>query len=342
MFSRSTSFLAIFMAFVVLGQLGSAAAQQQGPTRKITQIVGDLYRFQNNFHFSVFLVTPEGVIATDPINRPAAEWLKREINERFGVPVKYVLYSHHHPDHVSGGDVFADTATFVGQENMLDDLASERAAPDAALPGSVEQMDANGNGLIERSEAQGRLAGGFGFIDANGDGAIIGFEMAVIRGGDVRPPDQTFSDKMTISLGGKSVELYYFGKSHTDNLIAMLFPEERTVFTVDYITVNRLPFRGLGDGYLPDLIDAIKRTEELDFDIVAPGHGELGGPTDVAANRAYVEELVAAVNQGIADGKTVEQLQDEIKLEKYADWGQYNDWRALNIAGAFRILSAAR
>ena len=55
-----------------IGAGAGAALAQQAPTREITQIAGDLYRFQNNFHYSVFLVTPEGVIATDPIDAEAA------------------------------------------------------------------------------------------------------------------------------------------------------------------------------------------------------------------------------------------------------------------------------
>ena len=85
----------------------------QPPTREITNITGDLYRFQNNAHYSVFLVTDEGVIATDPINEEAAKWLKSEITKRFNQPVKYVMCSHHHADHISGGSVF-DEAVFVG------------------------------------------------------------------------------------------------------------------------------------------------------------------------------------------------------------------------------------
>ena len=75
--------------------LTTAAYAQQG-TREITKVAGDLYRFQNSFHVGVFLVTPEGVIATDPINAAAATWLKDEITKRFDQPVKYVVYSHHH------------------------------------------------------------------------------------------------------------------------------------------------------------------------------------------------------------------------------------------------------
>ena len=49
------------------------------PKRSIKKIAGDLYRFQNNFHFSVFFVTPDGIIATDPINKGAAQWLNHNL-----------------------------------------------------------------------------------------------------------------------------------------------------------------------------------------------------------------------------------------------------------------------
>ncbi len=97
----------------------------QPPTREITNITGDLYRFQNNAHYSVFLVTDEGVIATDPINEEAATWLKSEITKRFNQPVKYVIYSHHHGDHISGGKVF-DAAVFVGHSLTKQNIIEEK------------------------------------------------------------------------------------------------------------------------------------------------------------------------------------------------------------------------
>lgn len=95
---------------LVLAVLASGLVLAQ---REITNISGDLYRFQNNFHYSVFLVTPEGVIATDPIDAEAAAWLKAEIAERFDLPIRYLVYSHDHPDHISGGEVFAEDGTIV-------------------------------------------------------------------------------------------------------------------------------------------------------------------------------------------------------------------------------------
>ena len=89
------------------------ATAQEDAKRSIAQISGDLYRFQNNFHYSVFLVTPEGIIATDPINADGARWLKAELHKRFAQSVKYLIYSHDHVDHIAGGEVFADTAIVV-------------------------------------------------------------------------------------------------------------------------------------------------------------------------------------------------------------------------------------
>ena len=59
--------------------------------------------------------------------------------------------------------------------------------------------------------------------------------------GEGRPtalPDLTFSDTMTVTLGGKSVELTFIGASHSDNLIVMNFPAERTLFAVDIVSVR--------------------------------------------------------------------------------------------------------
>ena len=91
-------------------------ASAQAPVREITQIVGDIYRFRNSNHYSIFAVTPEGIIATDPINADAAQWLKAESQKRFAKPVKYLIYSHDHADHIAGGEVFADTAVVVAHE----------------------------------------------------------------------------------------------------------------------------------------------------------------------------------------------------------------------------------
>ncbi|MFK7966678.1 MAG: MBL fold metallo-hydrolase [Burkholderiaceae bacterium] len=86
-------------------------------TRQITQLKGDIYRFQNNHHYSVFVVTSAGVLVTDPINASAAQWLKSEIATMTDQPITHLVYSHSHADHASGGLAFGDELTVVAQQN---------------------------------------------------------------------------------------------------------------------------------------------------------------------------------------------------------------------------------
>ena len=109
----------------VLALVAVPAIAQEGE-RSIEKTAGDLYRFKNRFHYSVFLVTPEGIIGTDPINAEAASWLKAELKSRFGLPIKYLVYSPDHRDHIAGGEVFADEATVVAHVNARATIIGEK------------------------------------------------------------------------------------------------------------------------------------------------------------------------------------------------------------------------
>lgn len=118
--------------------LTAVPAQAQQPTFATTKVEGaeNVYIFRYQFHQSMFVVTPDGVIVTDPIsdNRPAAEAYLAEIRRITQAPIRYVIYSHHHPDHIAGGKPFKDQgATFVAHR-----IAKERLTqlnrPDIVIP----------------------------------------------------------------------------------------------------------------------------------------------------------------------------------------------------------------
>lgn len=256
------------------------------PVREISQIGGNLYRFRNNFHFSVFAVTPQGVIATDPIDADAAGWLKAQITQRFNQPVKYVVYSHDHRDHIAGGQVFADTATFVGHHRTREKIIGERRP--------------------------------------------------------TPPPTLTFSDGMNLHLGDTTVELSYVGRNHSDNSVVMRFPAQRALFAVDFIPVQSMAFRDHPDGYLEEWLESLKRVETMDFDILAPGHGPMGTKAHVTEFRVYLETMMNDVLAGIRAGRTVDELKQSMRMERYANWGGYAQMRELNIEGTFRYYTIFR
>jgi glyoxylase-like metal-dependent hydrolase (beta-lactamase superfamily II) len=304
--------------------------QTGAPSREIVHIAGDLYRVQNDFHFTVFLVTSEGIILADPINADVATWLKAELAQQFGVPVRYVLYSHYHWDHASGARVFADTATLVGHANMS--IALESAI--AGFPVQVSLVDSDGDQQLSRDEATGELLQAFSGLDTNSDGYLTAAEILA----EVLPPEMVYSERLTITLGGKSVELIHPGPNHSIDASVLLFPEERAIYGVDFINVKRLALGFPGSGTLSEWISSLKQVEALDFDIVTPGHSSVGTKAEFTAYREFFEDLQVAVTDAVNSGMTLEELLASDVLTDYSDLPNYVPQRDRNIEEAYGLV----
>ena len=311
--------------------------QTQYKGQEIGKLTGDVYYARMDDYVSVFLVTPEGIALVEPIGTEFATWLKAELDRRFHVPVKYVIYSHSHWDHASGGAVYADTARLIGQENMVKNVAMPRA--DTPLPANARALDKNGDGKIEPDEAQGNLKTMFALYDANHDGVLSGAE--IVRGPIefVRAPDVTYTDRLTIHLGGKRVEVISRPIAHADDNTLVRFVDGANVlFASDWITVHRIPFGAIS----PDEIPLVKAVADMDFEYFVCSHGALGKKADVLANLRYREELRDAVAGAVAAGQTLEQAQASVLMENYKDWEFYQQQRSANVAGTYRALTAKR
>lgn len=321
-------------AAVGLAVLLAACAQEQGPegpVRGLVQLAEDLYRVQDDFHFTVALVTPEGIILGDPLNADAAMWMREEFAARFGVPVRYVLYSHYHWDHASGARVFDDTATLVGHSNFPRALADAMAT----FPVQVTLVDANGDQRLDREEATGDLATDFDVYDTDGDGLLSGAEILA----DVRVPEVLYDERMTVSLGGKTVELIHPGPNHSTDTTVLFFPEERAVYGVDFLNVKRLALGFPGTGTLEEWIHSLRVVEALDFDIVSPGHSSTGNKADFSAYRQFFEDLQAVVTEAVASGTTLDELLASDALTQYSDLPNYVPQRGRNIEAAYGLLT---
>lgn len=120
--------LAIMVCALLLSRVASTADTPDslfGNNFKpvINNVAGDVYRFSYGTHHSAFVVTDEGIIMTDPISSNATKWIRKEIKKRWNKPVKYVIYSHDHFDHVYGGESYKDDgATFISHKYAKDSL----------------------------------------------------------------------------------------------------------------------------------------------------------------------------------------------------------------------------
>ena len=271
----------------LLVQSRGVSAQEPRPDDEITKLADDVYLFRHKFHQSIFITTPKGVIVTDPISSDAATWLKAKIKTLTDQPVRYVIYSHHHNDHITGGSVFADTALFVSQT--------------AARPKILQAADPQ-----------------------------------------TPVPDLTFTDRMSIDLGGKHVELIYTGRNHSDNSLVVLLPQDRLLFAVDFIPVETVAYRALPDGYPDEWIGSLRQVEGLEFDTLVPGHGKIGTREHVRMFRGYLQDLRAAVQEQVQKGVSIEEAKKNVQLPKYEQWARYSDWFPENIEGMYRYLSEQR
>jgi glyoxylase-like metal-dependent hydrolase (beta-lactamase superfamily II) len=131
--------LSLTLAAVAASATAQAPARPQIETRKV-EGTDNVYIFRNGNHQSIFIVTPEGVIATDPVayGRPTggAAYVA-EIRKVTSQPIKYLIYSHHHYDHIAGGQAFKDAgATILAHRRAKERLAVLKD-PATPLPDEV-------------------------------------------------------------------------------------------------------------------------------------------------------------------------------------------------------------
>jgi glyoxylase-like metal-dependent hydrolase (beta-lactamase superfamily II) len=303
----------------------------QAPARELVPVRGDLYFVRGGRHNTVFLVTPEGIVLGDPVSTELSTWLKGELETRFpGRAVRHVIYSHHDFDHAEGAAAFPG-AIIWAHANVVSNLDGRLHR----LAGGYKDTD--GNGQIERAEAGGGYLAAFDRLDRNKDGVVTAPEMNQ----EIVTPTRTYRDRQTITFGGKTVELLHPGRNHSDDMTVIHFPAERAAFAVDFIYPGTSPGAwGDYDGTpLSEWVASIRAVEALDIDTFLPGHGRQGTKAEVTANRQFLEDVAAAVKQGILEGRPLDDLKKSVTLDAYAGWPNFAaTGRLANIESAYNNL----
>ena len=293
-----------------------APAEPEEHAYAITQLEGNLYHATSDTHSTLFLLTPEGVILADPLNEGFALWLKSELSTRFDTLVKYVLYSHHHWDHASGGGVFADTAELVGHANMI---------PALALPLSANYVpdDDNQDSALQRDEATGGLARHFDFMDENSDGKITGTELNRF----IVAPTTTYSGaEYSVSLGGSEVRMVWAGENHSNDGSIIIFEDYNTAFGVDWLAVRAFP-RQLYGAEIDAWIEVTDLLASLEPARIVPGHtshGVIGNLDDARAYAQMYLDLKGELQTALAEGVSRDEFVSNLSLPAYSEWDRYD------------------
>lgn len=246
-----------------------------------------------------FVIGAEAVAVLDPGgSRADGERLRASIRTRTGLPIRYVVMTHLHPDHVFGAVAFADDRpVFVGHARM------------AGM-------------LVQRGE-----------FYRNGLADALGLEEA----GDYAKPDLLVSDTASLDLGGRRLRVQAHPTAHTDNDLSILDEATGTLWLGDLLFVDRVPaLDGSILGWLAQT--RALRGSPATRAVPGHGPASVPWPGAAAPQERYLNELVRAVRAIIAHGGDIEQAVATVGEAERGRWALFDDYNGRNVTGAFKEL----
>ncbi len=269
---------------------------------------------------AAFIVNHDHVVVVDTHMRPSfARDLLAEIRARVGLPVRYVVNTHWHPDHTQGTQAY--TAAFPGDVTILSHaitreeiatLGLRRLEVDRArLPRDIAMLrerlgplEASTPAGAEVARIRRRIAEQEAFLRE-------------LRQTRLVLPHLTFSRVLGLHGSDRRIQLLYFGSGHTGGDTVVYLPAEKVAIVGDLVTGGP-PFAR--DGYPAAWGETLSRIQGLDIDVIVPGHGRVRRGKGVIEDRArFLESALGVIGRGLADGWTVDRIAAAIDLDGYRD-----------------------
>jgi len=245
-----------------------------------------------------FVVGDNGVAVIDTGGSvPVGAGLLAAIRARTDKPILYVINTHEHPDHVFGNAAFDGLgATFVGHKNLPRALAMRGQFYLKAFRKII------GDKLVDQVK--------------------------------IISPSVTVADRMSLDLGGRTLELQAWPPAHTDCDLTVLDTKSGTLFGGDLVFVKHLP---IVDGSLKGWLVVLPELAKVGAVRVVPGHGPPGLPWPQAldSERAYFEGLAKDVKASIAKGEPVQDATKWAGQSDRDDWKLFEDYNRRNVTAAY-------
>jgi cyclase len=269
---------------LAVGALGlTVAAVQQPPAGQQAPNVVELEKIKDNLYMgkggggnSSIFITATGVVVIDTKNPGWGQPLLDAIKKVTDKPITTVVNTHTHGDHVSGNVEFPATVDIVAQENTAVNMKAMRP-----------------NSSVAPTATPPRNI----FAENNGKGL----------------PKRTFKDRMTIGNGNDRIDLYYFGRAHTNGDAMVFFPALRVLHMADVFPGKELALMdgnngGTGIGYADTLTKALEFSQK-NADVLINGHyNTTTTNADLKDYIQFVRGYVQYVQDAKKSGKTVDDV----------------------------------
>ncbi len=284
--------------------LGAAAAQpvqpeQVAPSVWMVQGASALGSPANRNFISnaAFVVTPAGVVVVDALGSPAlAQELVAAIRRITPAPIRHLVVTHYHADHIYGLQVFKDLgAEIIAHRDGRSYLQSETAA--LRLQASREE-------LAPWIDGKTRLV----------------------------PADRWIAETTRLSLGGVDFVLQPAGPAHTAEDLVVFLPQQRVLIAGDLVFRGRIPFVGQADS--GRWIEGLDRLLAFDATLIVPGHGPASSSAreDLRLTRDYLMHLRKTMGEA---ARNLEPFEDAYAAADWSRFAHLPLFRAANRINAY-------
>jgi glyoxylase-like metal-dependent hydrolase (beta-lactamase superfamily II) len=252
-----------------------------------------------------FAVGEEAVLVVDSQFRELAPGILAQIREVTDKPIKYLVNTHHHGDHVGGNAEFRPLAVIIAHHNVRERMLATPAQILEEYPARLDEAKAAGE------------ADRVSFYSDQLEWA------RKVKVEEIPAPVLTYGSELRVFVGGQSIHVWHTPPAHTDGDSVVYFEEAGVVHMGDLFFNEVHPRIDVGGGgsvrgYVTALDAVVAR---LPDDVtVVPGHGRVTDLAGLGKQRQYALDLLEAARAARAGGQTKQAFVEGTELEQYASW----------------------